>query len=117
MDLVSVHFLRRNLFGCHVLLIPDCCPLRLYGCLPFRILLLGVQNSGVVYALLEIGGHYKSFAGFVCHFLVKTNLGGIFLSIRFSTSDVTWKPFFSTCVMINIFACRPGIRAVFVTII
>ena len=38
---------------------------------------------------------------------------GEILIIKISPSEVTWKPFCSGCVMLNIFACSPVITTVF----
>ena len=54
----------------------------LYGWIPFRLSLIGVQSSAIVWALVEISGHYNYFTNFICHFIVKKNPGWIFLRIR-----------------------------------
>ena len=55
-DLVCVNVSRCLFFGCSFLLILSRCPFQLYGCLPFRLPLLGGQNIGVVWTIVELGG-------------------------------------------------------------
>ena len=64
----------------------------------------------------RIWWQYKSFSGFVCHFIVKTSLGGFFLSIRVSHFDVTLNLFWISWVTLNRFVCRTGMMAVFVNV-
>ena len=96
------------LFECCLLLILGSCHFRLYSCIPFCLLLLGVENSGVICGILELSGQNKSVAVLLHHFLVKASLGLFFLGIGAYPSEITWKPFCIDHVTINRFVCRPG---------
>ena len=73
-----MNFSRRQFFG-FFLLILGRFTLRMYVSLPLLLPLLRGQRSGIVCALLELGGQNKSFSAIVCHFIVKVNLGVFFL--------------------------------------
>ena len=68
-----------ELFGCRILFFLDGLPFQMYVYLSFRIFLLGCQKSGIVCDLVELSGQYESLAAVVRHFLVKKNIGSIFL--------------------------------------
>ena len=111
-----MNFPRCDLFCCCILLFLDGRPLQLDGCHTFQIPLLGGQKICVVCALVELGGQQKSFAVFFRHFLIKQIMVEFFLGISVLPYDVSWKPFCSARVTINMFACSPGNSAVFVNV-
>ena len=78
----------------------------------FRLPLLRGQNSGIIWIIVEIGGLKEYFAAIFAIFLSKLFSVELFLSIRASYYDVTWKIFCSDRIMLNKFAYRPGIMTV-----
>ena len=108
-ELVGVNFLRHNCFGC-CLFLPSLLDIRLIFLQASSYWGPKEQHFFLLYNL--VFSRNPSPDLFVI-FLSKRILVKLFLSIRASPSDVTWKPYCSTRVTLNIFANRRSITAVF----
>ena len=111
MEFIDVNVLCCLLFGCHLFLFFGRSPL-LHVCLPFQLLIPWLQNSGVVWTILEIGSQKNPSSPLFVIFSSKRISVQFVLSIRAFPSDITWKLLWSARVTLSKFSFRPGITSI-----